>query len=65
MVARTADILGFGEVAEWFKAAVLKTAVENIDTPHKSANPADFLAAISAFYIRSRGTSRHGKRHNG
>lgn len=42
-----ADNLAFGEVAEWFKAAVLKTAPENIGTPRKTAEVPDFCRADS------------------
>ena len=42
-----AEILGFGEVAEWFKAAVLKTSAENIAHPRKTAKPAHFCGRQS------------------
>jgi hypothetical protein len=60
-----ADFLGFGEVAEWFKAAVLKTAPENTGKARKCANPLQILGEIGAFAIRSRGTPQHRRRHMG
>jgi hypothetical protein len=62
-VSKGADFRRFGEVAEWFKAAVLKTAPENMAQPQKSSDSAEILAAATAFTACSRRTSRHARRH--